>query len=244
MIELVKANPRPRLTDDEYKLIQDYREKNRSAVLVIGDLHAPFIKEGYLEFCIGIKNKYGCNQIVFIGDVIDSHYASFHETDPDGMSAKEELELSIEMINKWYKAFPIAKVCLGNHDRIPDRKRFSAGLSEKWIRTIAEVLEVPNWDFQVEHEIDGVLYIHGLKRKVKTRSRDELVSIVQGHWHSESDIYNHVGLNTKIFGMQVGCGIDRRSFAMAYSEHSKKQHINVGIVIDGKLPILEYMELG
>ena len=46
-------------------------------ILVIGDLHAPFIREGYLEFCKEIYLKYQCTDVVFIGDILDSHFSSF-----------------------------------------------------------------------------------------------------------------------------------------------------------------------
>lgn len=109
-------------------------------ILVVGDLHSPFIQSGYLRFFKKIHKKYKCNQVVFIGDLLDNHYSSFHDTDPDGHSASEELKLAKRMISKWYSAFPSAYVCLGNHDNIPDRQRFKAGLSKHWIKSVKEVL--------------------------------------------------------------------------------------------------------
>jgi hypothetical protein len=242
LIEFAKNKSRPRLTDNEYKLILDYRNK-KSSVLVIGDLHAPFIKEGYLEFCQSMQIKYGCSQILFIGDILDNHASGYHEPDADGQSAGDELTRAFEIVQEWYKTFPDAKVCTGNHDAIPARKANTGGLPGAWIKRIDEVLNVPGWDFQEEHEIDDVLYVHGIGRKARTRTKNELVNIVQGHYHSESYIEFYVGLNRKTFCMQVGCGLDRRTYAAAYAKHFPKQHINVGIVIDGKLPILEYMDL-
>ncbi len=94
-------------------------------ILVVGDLHAPFIKEGYLEFCKKVYKEHKCNMVVFTGDVLDSHFSSFHDANPDGMAAGEELTAAIKQLKKWHKAFPKAKVCLGNHDRIAYRKAFS-----------------------------------------------------------------------------------------------------------------------
>jgi predicted phosphodiesterase len=54
-------------------------KKQESRVLVIGDLHCPFEKEGYLEFCKEQYKKWKCNQVVFIGDIIDNHYSSYHD---------------------------------------------------------------------------------------------------------------------------------------------------------------------
>jgi len=213
-------------------------------VLVIGDLHLPFARIGYLNFCKEIYKKYNCNKVVFIGDIIDNHYSSFHETDPDGHSAAEELRLAKLAVAKFYEAFPVAKVCCGNHDNIPIRKAFNGGVSSTWIKSISEVLNTPNWEYSDEFVIDNVLYTHGIGRKAALRMQADLISVVQGHYHSEGYIQYSVGRNYKLFAMQVGCGINDKSYAMAYGKHFNKMHINCGVVLEnGRLPILEYMDL-
>ncbi|HBH23609.1 MAG TPA: hypothetical protein DDY13_09320, partial [Cytophagales bacterium] len=84
---------RPRLTPDEYNLIKAYRdgaatqvERSKPTernVFVVGDLHEPFTLEGYLEHCKHVYDKFNCNHVVFIGDIIDNHFSSYHETVPD-----------------------------------------------------------------------------------------------------------------------------------------------------------------
>ena len=93
------------------------RESETRNILVIGDLHEPFCLDGYLEWCKEQYETFSCNQVIFIGDCVDSHGFSYHEPDPDGMSSGDELNLAIEKISKWYEAFPNADVCIGNHDR-------------------------------------------------------------------------------------------------------------------------------
>lgn len=213
-------------------------------ILVIGDLHAPFIRRGYLDFCKQIYVKYNCDGVVFIGDLVDNHFSSFHDTDPDGHGAAEELRLAKEQIKLWYKEFPHAKVCIGNHDLIPVRKSFNAGISKIWIKSISEVLDTPNWEYAEEFIINDVLYVHGTGRKASARMLADFTSVVQGHYHSESYINYSVGRNKKMFAMQVGCGVNDKSYAMAYGKHFDKMHINCGVILEnGKLPIIEYMEL-
>jgi len=232
-----------------YEIVMNYDvlfgvKKEESRVLVVSDLHEPFCLDGYLEFCLEIKAKYDCNKVVFIGDITDGHYHSFHETDPDGHSAAEELNLAKMNIARWYSAFPVAHVTIGNHDRLPDRKRFSAGLSKNWIKSVGEVLETPNWEYAETVVIDGVEYSHGEGRQARQRAKNDMISCVQGHWHSKSYIEHFVGLSEHIWAMQVGCGINRKSYAMAYGKHFDKPHINCGVVLEnGALPILEYMKL-
>src|SRR6056297_219542 len=237
--------PRIRLDNDEYDLILKYRESTKqNRNLIIGDLHAPFILDGYLDFALSIYKKYNCNNVIFIGDLIDNHFSSYHETDADGMGAGDELDKAREMIKVWHDIFPNSKVCLGNHDLIAARKAQTSGLSQQWIKTLTEVLQTPTWQYDEEFYIDDVMYCHGTAKKAKMRAKNELISVVQGHYHSESYIEHLVGKNRHIWAMQVGCGINKNSYAMAYGKHFPKPHINVGVVLEsGTLPILEYMNL-
>jgi len=221
-----------------------YTKGDKDNVLVIGDLHEPFCLDGYLEFCREKQEEYKCGTVVFIGDVIDNHYSSYHETDPDGYSAGEELDRAINKIANWYKIFPKAYVCIGNHDRIIARKAFSAGVSKRWVREYSEVLETPGWKFIEEIELNGVTYIHGEGGTARTKMKKELQPVVQGHLHSQGYIEYIVGKNYRIFGMQVGCGIDRNAFAMAYGKAGPKPVISCGVVLNkGSLPILLPMNL-
>ena len=212
-------------------------------VLVIGDLHEPFCLDGYLEHCIETYNRYKCNEVVFIGDIIDNHASSYHETDPDGHSAGQELKMAIQRIKQWYNAFPKATVIIGNHDRLIMRKAYSSGLSKMWIKDYAEVLGTPGWNFTESIEIDDVLYIHGEGGTARNRVKSDLQSIVQGHLHTQCYTEWYVGAKFKIFGMQVGCGINHKSYAMAYAKENKKPAIACGVVLQGKTPINCMMEL-
>ena len=235
---------RPRITESEYQSILEARGKGGN-VLIIGDLHEPFTKVGYLGFCIGLKQKYHCTDVIFIGDIIDNHYSSFHPSDPDGFGAGEELERAKARLQGWHDAFPNARVMLGNHDRIPARKAFDAGLSKDWIKSYSEALNVPTWSFMDSYEKDGILYVHGDGAgHAVTRSRKSLQSVVQGHFHSRAYVEYTVGTNFKIFGMQVGCGVNDKSYAMAYGKNHPKSAISAGVIIDnGRTPIIEMMEL-
>ena len=205
-----------------------------SKVLVIGDIHEPFCLDGYLQHCKNIYKDFNCNKVVFIGDIIDSHYSSFHSTDPDGMSAKDELNLSIKKLRKWHKAFPKATVIIGNHDRIVARKALANGISAKWIKEYKDVLEVPTWNFKTDETIDNVLYVHGEGATAFTKAKTLFQSVVAGHTHTKC----YIEYMNNIFGMQVGCGVDKDSYAMAYAKNYAPPQIACGVVLDGKLPIL------
>ena len=219
------------------------KSKTGKNVLVIGDLHEPFCLDNYLSHCIETYNKYKCNEVVFIGDIIDNHASSYHETDPDGHSAGQELKMAIQRIKQWYQAFPKATVIIGNHDRLIMRKAYSSGLSKMWIKDYAEVLGTSGWKFVESIEIDDVLYLHGEGGVARTRARRDLCSIVQGHLHTQASVDWIVGKNFKIFACQTGCGIDAKAYAMAYAKEFAKPAIGCAVILEGKTVFNAMMDL-
>tara|TARA_Y100000385_G_C13043014_1_gene616136 strand:- start:621 stop:1331 length:711 start_codon:yes stop_codon:yes gene_type:complete len=233
---------RPRLSG---KRLAAYNHitKNESRILVIGDLHCPFDLDEYFDFCRNTYKKWNCNQTIFIGDVIDNHYSSYHETSSDGLGGADELELAIERLQRYYKEFPIADVILGNHDRMVMRKAQTSAIPSKWIKSYKEVLEVPTWNFTERIEYDGVQYIHGEAGTARTKSKADMQSTVQGHLHTQAYSEFSVGRNFKIFGTQTGSGIDFDSYAMAYAKAGKKPAIGCAVVLGGHTPINCMMDL-
>ena len=245
----MKDFKRYRLKPDEWSLIDKYRHYKKqnneeSNVLVIGDLHEPFCLEGYLEFCLDTYHHYKCTDVIFIGDIIDNHYSSYHETNADGLGGGDELELAVSKIAYWYKAFPESKVLIGNHDRMIMRKAQTSAIPSKWIKSYQDVLEVPNWEFLERYVLNDVQYIHGEAGTARTKCRADMMNTVQGHLHTQCYIEHYVGAKYRIFGMQVGCGIDHESYAMAYAKAGKKPAIACGVILNnGKTPINVMMQL-
>ena len=241
-----KGNPRIRLSEDEYNIIYNYRQKTKPSekrILIIGDLHCPFDLDEYHQHCVDTYNKWNCNKVIFIGDVIDNHYASYHETSSDGMGGADELEFAIKRLSKYYKSFPKADVTIGNHDRMIMRKAQTSSIPTKWIKAYKDVLETPKWRFRERVEYDGVQYIHGEAGTARTKSKADMQSTVQGHLHTQAYTEYSVGRNFKIFGMQVGSGINFSSYAMAYAKAGKKPAIGCGVVFGGHTAINCMMNL-
>ena len=233
---------RPKLSGN---IEQAYKNltKKENRVLVIGDLHEPFCLDEYLDFCKEQYAIHNCNKVVFIGDVIDNHYSSYHEADPDGIGGGDELDMAIKRISRWYKAFPNAHVTIGNHDRIIMRKAFSSSIPKKWLKEYKDVLETPKWKFVDRVVIDNVQYVHGEGGTARTKCRADMMSTVQGHLHTQAYTEWYVGQNFKIFGMQLGCGIDHDAYAFAYAKRGKKPAIGCGVVVGGHTAINCLMNL-
>lgn len=230
--------PRTGIDNPRYNM-----DKLERRILIVGDTHLPFEKEGYLGHCIQTYVKYDLNQVIFIGDILDNHYASFHDTDADGMGGGYELDLAIEKLKPWYKSFPKADVMVGNHDLIIMRKAQTSSVPKAWIKDFKDVLNVPDWNFVDSVVYDDVFYHHGIGSKAHIKALKNMQSTVGGHWHTECYVHWYVGNNSRVFGMQIGCGIDNKSYAMAYGKWFPKPAIACGVVLGGHTAINEMMKL-
>jgi len=235
-----------RLKPHEIQALKKMRSEQVRNVLVIGDLHEPFCLDGYLDFCKEQYDKFACNQVIFIGDVIDNHYASYHETHGgnDLMTGGDELELAIKRIARWYEAFPKARVIIGNHDRLIMRKAQTSAIPSKWIKSYKQVLEVPNWTFTERYEQDNVQYIHGEGGTARTKCRADMMNTVQGHLHTQCYTEHYVGQNYRVFGTQTGSGINFTEYSFSYAKAGRKPAIGCAVVLEnGTIPINLLMEL-
>lgn len=228
---------------------EPYIGGNPKNVLVIGDPHEPFCKDGYLEFCREMQEKYDCGTVIHIGDAVDNHAVSYHEKDVDGMSAGQEFNLAKQRMKRWYYTFPEVRVCIGNHDALPFRKIFTAGLPKEWLKSYEELLEAPKtwkWDFVHQHE--GVIYQHGTGLSGEMASinaaRENRQSTVIGHLHTVCNTRFLASYKDVIFGASVGCGIDHTKYAFAYGrENTRKPVLACAVVLEGKTPINLLMPL-
>lgn len=224
---------------------------HRDHVLVVGDTHLPFEHPGYLDFCLSVQRRVKCGTVVHVGDLVDCHSFSYkHDADPKGKSPSDEIEAAREHLAPWFKAFPRLFLCYGNHDRRPDMKAKHSHLPDDVMKPFRQIWGLPDgWKDDFSWEIDGVRYTHGtgltgdfahIKAAQQCRQ-----STVIGHTHSVGAIHYLVSEKDRIFGMNVGCGIDRKTYAFEYGrDFNKKPVLGCGVVTDnGKLCQFFPMEL-
>lgn len=217
---------------------------------VIGDTHLPFCLDGYMEFCLDTFESWGCDTFVHIGDLVDHHALSFHDSEPLLKGADGELMDAREALSPWYSAFPDLRVCEGNHDLIPARQLKKIGMeAEVWMRPLKEIYDMPDgWELVPDVTIDGVLFHHGYTANGVNGFRNDAIKrmcrTVTGHAHGNAGISASASEHRLVWGMAVGCGVDVASLAMVYGKHFlQKPVIACGVVIDGD-PYVEYMDLG
>ena len=216
-------------------------------MLIIGDLHLPVVHKKYFNFIKKVRKKWRTNKTMFIGDVFDWHGISFHTKHPNSPGPKNEYLLARKMAKKWHDAFPGAYVCKGNHDELPSRQAETAGVPNVCIKDYNELWGTPTWKWGYEFEIEDVYYFHGYRQggiyPAYNAMKKKQMSVVMGHCHSRAGIKYQATPNRLTFAMDVGCGIDRNAWAMAYGSHMiEKPVLSCGVIING-LPYMELMKL-
>lgn len=219
---------------------------NPNNVLIIPDLHAPFIKDGFLEFCRETQEKYNCGTVIQIGDIIDGHAWNYHEHDPDGMSVGDELQQAVKQLTKFWELFPEGVCTLGNHDQLIMRKAFSSGLSKRFLKEFAEIIEAPKgWKFVHEYVHNNVMYVHGTGTSgpngAFNRARDSRINTVMGHIHSHSYVRYTQSYKDTLWAMQLGWGGDNSAYVFEYGKtFANKPILNCGVVLDGTPQIIPW----
>lgn len=224
-------------------------EHDNSVILVISDMHIPYHHPNLIPFLTMLKEKYKPTRVICIGDELDKHAMSFHDSDPDLLSAGDELRASLPVIAEVHKLFPKMDILDSNHGSMVHRKAKHHGIARAYIRSYNDVLQVgPGWvwhnDLTIETP-DGrkVFFHHGKSADGLKLSQTMGMSCVQGHYHEKFGINywgNSLGL---YFSMQVGCLINDDSYAFAYNNvNLKRPVIGTGLIVNGK-PVLEEMPL-
>lgn len=206
--------------------------------LIIGDTHEPFCLESYIDFNQRVRDKYKCDMVFHIGDLVDNHASSYHESDPDGMSAGDEALRALERLHKWYEAFPRVIGFFGNHDAIPARKGASGGLSRRFIKSFHEAWEMPQgWRWVAQARWGDTIIRHnagsGGKLPAQNAAQVTMCNVVAGHHHSAAGVGVVFGEDKWRWGLNVGCGLDRKSYAAAYGKYGKPPALGCGVIYGG-----------
>jgi UDP-2,3-diacylglucosamine pyrophosphatase LpxH len=220
--------------------------------LIIGDVHAPYTLDGYLGFCKRIQEKYDISDddVYCAGDIVDNHAISMHDHDPSLSSPSHELNQTIEFLQEWYKTFPKMKIATGNHDALPVRRAVKYGLPEEYLKDYLQVLKAPvGWEMKRDWWLDkDTVLVHGTgfagKYPHANMAMKKMCNTIMGHIHTVAGVHHIVNERTKIWGMCVGCGIDRNFPAFDYARNfANKPVIACGVLLNGNTPIIELMDL-
>lgn len=195
----------------------------KKRILFLSDMHIPYHHQDSLKFLQALKTKYKPHLVVSVGDLADFHGISFHKSDPDLMSAGSELSKLREVSKNLYKIFPKMIIVGSNHGDLPLRRAFDAGLPKDLIRPYNDIYQVGNgWQFvddlTIKDGVDIIYVAHYITKDVHKAAAQRGVNVVTGHAHTNFSINYISNPRNLLWGMSVGCCIDRLSLAFSYNK--------------------------
>lgn len=222
---------------------KDYRDMN---ILCISDMHIPYHHPDSLDFLAALKEVYQPDMTVSLGDLVDFHAISFHDSDPDLLSAGDELELAQEYCQVLEEGFPEMTIIGSNHGDLPLRKFMAHGLPRKMIRPYNEIFGVgEGWKFVDDltittdsKHLPDIHFTHGIKKNGLLLAQQRGQRVVQGHYHTEFYASYAGNPNSLIWAMGVGCLIDSKSLAFEYGKLTLHRPIIGTGVIENGLPAI------
>ncbi len=121
------------------------------------------------------------------------------------------------------------------------------GVPGLYLKQFNDLYGTDTWKWVDSTTIDGVHYYHGEGSggacPAMLAAKHRLCPVVLGHLHSACGVWYQVGPTAKIWGMSVGCGVDRDHWSMQYgAAFLRKPVVGCGVVIDGE-PYVETMNL-
>ena len=217
-------------------------------ILIIPDLHAPFHHRDAFAFLKKLKEKYRPDLIINLGDEVDYHAISYHESNPDLPSAGEELLQARAAMKQLERIFPKMILLDSNHGSLVYRKTFSAGMSKEFIKSPNEILQVgQGWewtnDLRFKTPTNEWYACHGKSGKAKVLSSQYGLSTIQGHYHESAQISMISTPHALLYDVHCGCLIDKESLAFAYNKINVRRPILSACVIVNGVPQLIPMQL-
>lgn len=224
---------------------------DNSRILVIPDLHFPFCHPDSLDFLHKVKKKLEPTRVICLGDELDYHAMSFHDSDPDLESSGRELVLALGYIDTLHELFPQMDLLESNHGSMAYRKAKHHGVPRYVMKSYNDVLGISVHDYRWHDRLvvrlpNGQMccFVHTLGADVLRASQSIGMSLVQGHHHSSFEIrywQNHDQLN---FAITSGCLVDDKSLAFAYNKLQIKRPIMGVTFIENSIPALIPMVTG
>lgn len=211
---------------------------SNKTILTLSDMHAPYHHPDSLDFIRAVKKKYKPDVCISMGDLVDNHGISFHDSDPDLLSAGDELLKAREFCKELESVFPNLVVIGSNHGDLPLRRFLAAGIPKGYLRPYNEIYDVKNWRFIDELTLhdkhNSIYFVHHISANGLKVATQRGVCVIQGHTHTKASIDYVSNTHNLLWAMHVGCMIDKKSLAFAYDKLNLSRPIlSTGIVING-----------
>lgn len=211
-------------------------------VLVIPDLHAPYQHPDTLRFLRAVKEQMQPDLVVSLGDELDYHAMSFHDSDPNLDSAGAELERGKKFLRKLHAEFPNVLVCHSNHGSMTYRRAKAHGIPVQLVRKYRDIvfpgLDARGWSWadswKIKTPLGPVMFKHQSSGILADAAHNGC-NLVVGHSHGNFSVEYCASSAHLYYGCYSGCLVDKDSLAFAYGRLSKnKPIIGCTLILNGR----------
>lgn len=219
-------------------------------ILAFGDLHVPYQHIDAIPFLRACHKEYQPTRCVNLGDMVDCHALSFHESDPDLNSPGQELKSAVYELQELYDFIDELDSVDSNHSSLFYRRAKYAGIPRDVLRSYRSILHAPakyNWHLDLTIKLPNkkeLYFHHGLGSNASLVAKNfGGINYLQGHYHSRFFIdYVHSNKSTFWAG-NTGALCDDQSLAMAYGRNTYKKSVLGAVLIVDSKPLLIPMVL-
>lgn len=216
--------------------------KKYSKILVLPDMHAPWVNWPALMQAYKWKLSHKPDLVVCLGDITDQKIWSRWQKDVDDVSPSDEFLQAEKCLKKLHKMFPKMIILRGNHDVRILSRAIEAGIPAQMFKDVNEVFSYPGWEWRepsdklvIPTARGPILFVHGDEQGGTPAQKSRILglSVIQGHTHKVSITYTST-LKGTIFGAEMGCIMDTESKAAKYaSANPVGSSVGFGVVKHG-----------
>ena len=127
----------------------------RESWLIISDMHMPYHHRDSIAFLEKLDAYYNFDHVLNVGDLLDHHRGSYHESEPDALSEEDEYREAKKAVHRLESIFPEMIITVGNHDSIPQRKLRTVGLPTTMLSDYNAMYDLNGgWEWVDEYKFD------------------------------------------------------------------------------------------
>lgn len=213
-------------------------KKKTDVTLHFACVHLPFEHRNFFDFLHNTYKKWGCNKVVCEGDLIDHHLLSEHVKETDAKSLVDEQKLVLTKVKKLAKIFPKMEFILGNHDIRPYRLAKKMGIPETYMKLLKDIYGFSKrWNIHKDSFIkNDIFHTHQAgsgENAAFNLARRIGMNVVAAHTHSKAGVKWFATPKNKFFGLQTGCLVDKKAYAMRYCKNFEPI-LGCGVTIGNK----------
>jgi hypothetical protein len=217
-------------------------------ILVFSDMHFPYAHPDIIKFLTAVKLRFKPDKIVCLGDELDYHQLSFHDSSPELLGTNEEFIKAKRLLHGIVDLFPEMTILESNHGSLAYRRARCANLPAYFLKPYNEILEVPDtWKWVDRLVLDiqknrKLIMHHGYASNAILAAKELCSCLVQGHYHSKMSI-NYFGDENKLmWAMQLPSLVNNKSMAFDYGKNvASRPKIGAGLILYGE-PMLIPMQ--